>query len=329
MPVDTPWPATAEKVSRMKRTLAFLSIVLVFPLAVLVADEQQALPRPAGTPPGKAYVYKHSAGKPREMEIYFPPHHDPAKSKVPGVILFHGGGWSGGTLAQFRTACHYLASRGLVAATASYQMLSAKDVTKLPPGETRKRVCITDAKSAIRWFKQHASELGIDPARVVTGGGSAGGHISVLATTNPGLNDPRDPQDIDTSVVAYLLFNPAFSPDDSHDAEVDVRRHLKPGFAPAVVFFGTNDKWKGGWDAAHQKLNALGNTTTDLQLATGQAHSFFNKDPWQTVTLIAADRFLVRQKLLQGEPTLTPLATSEKLVPAPSAATPGKKPQGE
>ena len=29
----------------------------------------------------KTYTYKESAGKPRKMEIYFPPNHDPAKSK--------------------------------------------------------------------------------------------------------------------------------------------------------------------------------------------------------------------------------------------------------
>ncbi len=45
-------------------------------------------------------------------------------------------------------------------------------------------------------------ELGIDPARVITGGGSAGGHISALATMNPGLDAPADPQDIGTSVAA-------------------------------------------------------------------------------------------------------------------------------
>jgi hypothetical protein len=156
--------------------------------------------------------YKQSAGLPRQMEIYFPPNHDPATAKVPGVILFHGGGWSGGNLESVPHRLHYLASRGLVAATANYRMLSKAEANQLPAGETRKRVCITDAKSAIRWFKQHAAELGIDPQRIVTGGGSAGGHIAVLATTNPGLDDPADPQDIDTSVVAYLLFNPAFSP---------------------------------------------------------------------------------------------------------------------
>ena len=173
----------------------------------------------ADAPAGKPYIYKHSAGKPRQMEIYFPPGHDPAKAKVPGVILFHGGSWSGGNLNQFRVACAYFASRGLVCATAEYQMLNAADAKNLPAGETKKRVCVTDAKSAIRWFKQHADELGIDPQRIIAGGGSAGGHISALATMNPGLNDPADPKDIDTSVVAYLWFNPAFDLNDTKDPE--------------------------------------------------------------------------------------------------------------
>ena len=68
--------------------------------------------------PGKEYVYPHSGGKPQKLEVYFPPNWSAAGPKVPGVLLFHGGGWSGGDLAQFRYACRYLASRGLVAATA-------------------------------------------------------------------------------------------------------------------------------------------------------------------------------------------------------------------
>ena len=196
-------------------------------------------------------------------------------------------------------------------------MLSAADAKKLPAGETRKRVCVTDAKSAIRWFKQKAPELGIDPQRIITGGGSAGGHISALATLNPGLNDPADPKDIDTSVVAYLWFNPAFALDDNKDPEIDVLRYLKKDLPPAIAFFGDQDTWKAGWDIAYAKLKTLGSNSIDLQMAPGQAHSFFNKDPWQTVTLIAADRFLMKHGLLTGEPTKTMPATGEKLSPAP------------
>jgi acetyl esterase/lipase len=296
--------------------LLFLLLVLSVPsLAQNAAKKKSGLGVDA--PPGKPYIYKESAGKPRQMEIYFPPGHDPAKAKVPGMILFHGGSWTGGSLGQFRIACAYFASRGLVCATAEYQMLSKADAAKLPAGETRKRVCVTDAKSAIRWLKQHAGELGIDPQRLITGGGSAGGHISALATMNPGLNDPADPKDIDTSVVAYVWFNPAFATDDDKDPEIDILRYLKADLPPAIAFFGDKDPWKKGWDTAHAKWKALGTKTIDLQIAPGQSHSFFNNGPWQTVTLIAADQFLVKQGLLSGEPLKTMPASGEKLVPTP------------
>jgi len=295
--------------------------LLLAPLVVLatmtLAEDTSVRDTPAKASSGKQYIYKQSAGQPRKMEIYFPPNHDPSKARVPGLILFHGGGWSGGTLDQFRAACAYFASRGLVCATAEYQMLGKGEAAKLPHGESRKRVCVIDAKSAIRWFKQHAGELGIDPERIITGGGSAGGHISALATMNPGLNDPADPQDINTDVVAYLWFNPAFSPDDDKDPEIDILRHQKAALAPAIVFFGDQDTWKKGWDSAQAKWESLGVKTIDLQIAPGQHHSFFNAEPWKTLTLIAADKFLVKHGLLTGEPALPPPASGETLLKAP------------
>lgn len=267
-------------------------------------------------PAGEPYTYKTSAGKERRMEIFFPKNHDPAKSKVPGMILFHGGGWQGGDLSQFRAACAYFASRGLVCATAEYRMLGENDA-KLPHGESRKRACVTDAKSAIRWFKGKSGELGIDPARIITGGGSAGGHISALATMNPGLNDPADPKDIDTSVVAYLWFNPAFAPDDNKDPEIDILTHMKAGLPPAVVFFGDRDTWKKGWDTAHAKWKKIGAKSIELHIAEGQQHSFFNKDPWRAITLIEADKFLVKHSLLSGEPTLDMPGSGERLATSP------------
>jgi len=291
----------------MKTLLALSGVCAVS--AVLAADH--------AIEPGKKFVYKQSAGAPQELEVYFPPNWKAGGPKVPGVLLFHGGAWAGGNLDQFRNAAHYLSSRGLVAATANYRMLKKGEVKKKDGTLENKRVCLTDAKSAIRWVKQHADELGIDPQRLIVGGGSAGGHLAVLATLNPGLNDPNDPKEFDTSVAAYVLFNPAFSPQDSADAEVDVLKQLKAPFAPAIMFFGTKDTWKPGADAALKRLKELGNSTTEMWLAEGQAHSFFNKHPWQDVTLAAADKFLVEHGLLKGSGTLAPPAGGEKLVKAP------------
>jgi acetyl esterase/lipase len=300
----------------MKRSpiaIAFAAFALFTACIAPVRADDAALP----VKPGKNFTYKEAEGKPEhmEMEIFFPPDHDPARNKVPGVILFHGGSWHGGHLEQFRAACQYFASRGLVAATANYRMWRPEEDATLPDGESFKRICITDAKSAIRWFKHHADEFGIDPQRIITGGGSAGGHIAILATTNSGLNDPRDPQDIDTSVVAYLLFNPALHPtEDLKDAEVDAIKHVGSGFAPAFVVFGTEDTWKIGWGLFQKHLRALGNTTTELWLAEGQKHAFFRQKPWDIVTLAEADRFLAQHGLLAGDPALPPPATGEKLV---------------
>lgn len=289
----------------------YLTLSLLLLLASVCQAAAQTAERVSASE-GKKYTYKNIDGRPLVMEIYFPENHTPSEAKVPGLIMFHGGGWGGGTLDQFRYACQYFASRGLVAATVQYTL--AKKTIALPQGQSRKRVCIVDAKSAIRWMKQHADELGIDPARLITGGGSAGGHICMLATNNPGLNDPDDPKGYDTSVAAYLLFNPAFSAGDSKDPQVDILQHLRADFPPAIVFFGTNDNWKKGFDAAHAKLESMGNTNIDLRLAQDQKHAFFNRQPWADVTIAAADKFLVALGMLEGKATLTASPTGEALL---------------
>ena len=262
-------------------------------------------------PEGKIYTYKEEDGVTREMEIHFPNDHDAATELVPGIIMFHGGGWGGGKRDQFRYLCHYFADRGLVAATVSYRLATKADNGK----GSRKRVCITDAKSAIRWYKNNAETLGVDPQRIIAGGGSAGGHVSLLATTNPELNDPQDNREHDTSVVAYLLFNPALGMADAKDSEVDFLQHIHPDFSPAIVFFGSEDeKWLKGWNAAYEKMQLLNIHSVEFWIAEDQEHSFFNKQPWQDMTIRASDEFLKDLGLIKGEPTLVPPKTQGKLV---------------
>ena len=265
-------------------------------------------------PEGKTYVYKEANGVSRELEIYFPKTKQGPKKPVPGIIMFHGGGWGGGTRDQFRYLCHYFSTRGPVAATVTYKLAPKARTEKAKSTESRKRVCITDAKSAIRWYKQNAKELGIDPRKIVAGGGSAGGHISLLATTTPGLNDPNDPKGYDTSVAAYLLFNPALSAGDAKDPEVDFLQQLKADFPPSIAFFGSEDNWmKKGWDPAYDKMKSLGVKSADFRIAEGMGHGFFNNQPWADVCLIEADRFLQALGYLEGDPTLAMPKTGEKL----------------
>ena len=266
-------------------------------------------------PAGKVYTYKEVDGVKRELEVYFPEGHDSATKPVPGIIFFHGGGWGGGSRDAFKYQSAYFASRGIVAATVTYRLATKEASAEIKDNTSRKRLCIPDAKSAIRWFKQHADELGVDPARLIVGGGSAGGHIGLIATSNPELNDPNDPKKFDTSIAAMVLFNPALSIADAEDPEIDFIQHLKPGAASAIAFFGSKDRWLKGWNPAYEKWKSLEGATIEVEIAQGQGHAFFNRQPWADLTLVAADKFLKGLGFLKGEPTLPMPANGEKLVP--------------
>ena len=284
----------------LKYVFPFLAALLLAPLAAL-----HAAPNPSNRiAPGKEFVYKTSHGQPQKIEVYFPKDHDPAKERLPAVLLFHGGGWSGGNLVQFRYACDYFAKRGLVAATADYYMHSESERAALGPGGKRKRACVTDAVSALRWFKQHADELGIDPERIVLGGGSAGGHIAMMATLNRSLDDPSDPTNIDTSVVGFLLFNPAFTTKGrDNDDEVDVFTHLKPGIAPSLFMFGEKDAWKPASDELVPALRKSG-AQAKMLVADGVGHSFWMQPEWYDCCLVECDHFLVSLGVLKGDALL-------------------------
>ena len=125
----------------MKRIL----LILLMAMVCSPADAQRV--DDESTPEGKIYVYKQVDGVDREMEIYFPKGHDASKKTVPGIILFHGGGWGGGSRVAFSYQCNYLASRGMVAATVTYRLRTKEDRAALTEGQSTKRVCIVAVQS--------------------------------------------------------------------------------------------------------------------------------------------------------------------------------------
>lgn len=291
-------------------------VVILFGLTFLVKSAHAQDDPTEGVPvaeritanPGKKFIYKTVNNQEQAMEIFFPEDWQPSQKRV-AMLLFHGGSWKNGNLNQFRYDGEYFAKRGLVVATANYRMLNAAEEEALPPGESRKRICITDARSAIRWMKQHADELGIDPNRIITGGGSAGGHLAVMASLVEGLDDPSDPKEFDTKVVAHLLYNPAFAEaGKDRDDLVDVFSQFKKGMTPAIYFFGEQDNWKKASDILVPKVVANGDEAS-LWVASGVGHSFFMKMPWKNACLIEVDKFLVVQGFLNG---ISPLVQDPK-----------------
>lgn len=221
----------------------------------------------------------------------------------PCVVFFFGGGWKSGTYRQFARQSDYLASRGIVAISADYRISGTHGTTP--------EFCVQDAKSAIRWVRAHADQLGIDPEKVIAAGGSAGGHLAAATALLPGFNDPADDTSISAKPNAMVLFNPALNLTlidrdilDATGARINEALsptpHLSKDTPSAILFFGTADALAAHGTEYASKARELG-LTAELWMGAGQGHGFFNDSPWLEVATERMDRFLVSLGYLDGE----------------------------
>jgi acetyl esterase/lipase len=103
--------------------------------------------------------------------------HSAAKANAPLVVFVHGGGWKRGDKGNATGAAkvsHFVA-RGYAFASVNYRLV---------PGATVEQQA-QDVADALAWLAMHASDLGIDPRRIVVMGHSAGAHLAALVATDP------------------------------------------------------------------------------------------------------------------------------------------------
>jgi acetyl esterase/lipase len=130
--------------------------------------------------------------RPLLLDLYLPV----ASGLRPAIIYLHGGGWAVGTRRRFGraftswspTALDRLAQAGFAVATLDYRL----------SGEARFPAQLHDVKAGIRWVRGNSSRLGIDPARMITWGESAGGHLAMLAALT------GDRPDLEGSIGEHL-----------------------------------------------------------------------------------------------------------------------------
>ena len=137
----------------------------------------------------RAEVYA-SAPVELRLDLYLRPE---GPRPAPVVIALHGGSWSGGDSTQLPGINRYLAARGYAVAALNYRLVP--DYTFPAPLE--------DTRAAIAWVKREGPRLGLDPARLVLMGRSAGGHLALLAGYDQGPT--RDPAL--RGVIAYYAPN--------------------------------------------------------------------------------------------------------------------------
>ena len=263
--------------------------------------------------PDGTHGYKTIGDVQLKMHVFAPSGHEPADAS-PCIVFFHGGGWNGGTPAQFYPHCHYLASRGMVAMSAEYRL---KRVHGTSPYE-----CVSDGRSALRWIRQNASRLGVDPTRIAGGGGSAGAQVAAATAACIGFDEPCDDSSIRAKPDALVLFNPVFDngPGGHGHERVQERwqafspmHNIAQGMPPTIVFLGSEDALVpvATAEAYRQRMAAVG-ARCDVWIYAGQPHGFFNyrdgANPYYHATVFEADRFLVSEGYLKGAPTIKNMA---------------------
>ena len=253
------------------------------------------------------HVYRQTEGIDQDLRVYYPDGWN-GRDERACMVLFHGGSWYSGDKRQFFKVCEYFAERGWVTISANYRLLSKEEEDALPKGSSRKTICVKDAKSAIRWVKSNHAMLGIDPKRLVGGGCSAGGHISVLAVLDDEHNHPDDPA-VDTDLIGLLLWNPAFTFEEGDPTpEVNVFVHYDKPLPPALFMFGDQDRWMPRSRVLFSRMRERGEQARFWQ-ASEKGHNYWTRDPWLRHTILLADRFLVDLDLLPpGEIHRPPLA---------------------
>ncbi len=125
----------------------------------------------------------------------------PANGDVSSLafIFFHGGAWYMMDKDLLtRPFFRHLVAQGHTVMDVAYRLCPEVDIFGM----------IGDVKRAIAWMKANASSYGVNPEKIVVGGGSAGGHLALLAGYTPEHPEltPEDLKDTDLSVCGVISY---------------------------------------------------------------------------------------------------------------------------
>lgn len=222
-------------------------------------------------------VYKTVDGFDLKINIIRPKDFKKGK-KYPTIVFFFGGGWKNGSVHQFEQHCHYLASRGMIAMAANYRVASRNYSTPFD--------AVEDAKSAIRWVKENAKDLGVNRKKIVASGGSAGAHLAASTALIPGFDASNENLKISSKPNALVLFNPVINTmPEGYGSErlgdkaesLSPAHHVVPKSPITLIFHGTADKTVPFENIGdfQKKMDAAGNVCYVVPFRE-QGHGFFN-----------------------------------------------------
>jgi len=213
----------------------------------------------------------------------------------PAIVCIHGGGFRAGKRESYDKLCQTLAQHGYVAITVTYRLAP---MYQFP-------AAVQDCKTAVRWLRANAAKYQVDPKRIGTLGGSAGGHLAQFLGVTAGVPDFEGEGNNDQSSAVNCVVN-YYGPSDftksyakSTDAaevlplffggnlETKLREHIigsplywvTPKAAPTLCIHGTNDDHVA-YEQATWIVDRLKASTVEAELLTmeGAGHGFKGAD---------------------------------------------------
>lgn len=220
----------------------------------------------------KDVEYKNAGGKSLQVDFYRP---RDAQGQLPLVVFIHGGSWKSGKRSDYLVYLVSFAQKGYMTATISYRLLR----------DSIYPAAVEDVTDAVQWLYRNADNYGYDPRRIALVGGSAGGHLALLAAYGwdngkaPGGGSGSDtegrrikavvdiygPVDLTTEyarnqrLVAGFLGH-TYDEKPHLYAEASPVTYLKQGLPPTLILHGTSDKLVpvSQSDYLKQRLDELG-----------------------------------------------------------------------
>jgi acetyl esterase/lipase len=198
------------------------------------------------------------------------------------AVVFCGNNWFSTSTTRMDEYARYFNRLGIVVVQTQHRTISST-------GNALPVEPVMDARSAIRWVRAHAAELGVDPQRIAAAGPSAGGEMAALTGLSDAFDDPADDLSVSGRANALLLLNPVLNtgPDGGwgYNNVQDQWRAYSPDEnissddAPTLLLFGDQDQVSPPAEVNKvQQLYTAAGVRCDVVFYPGQAHGFFNAD---------------------------------------------------
>lgn len=274
-------------------TFLFVSAVSFMP-SLSIAAKKALAPNPDFLPGSESYTYKVIDDIKLRLHVFglqasAGQDQNKATAAKPAIIFFFGGALRSGSVTQFVSQAKALSEQGMLAIVADYRVLLRHNTG---PSEA-----IADAQSAIRWLREHAEELNLDPNRVVSAGGSAGGYLAAATATVAEFDKTAI---VSSKPNAVALFNPALAGKYPRVAkDLSPYEQLANGAVPTFIVHGKQDDLVPFSSASVycDKVKAVGGYC-ELHAYEEAGHGFFNRNrnggKWYFDTLAQLKAFLTQ-----------------------------------